>query len=247
MEFMLSGQGGQLRLPVPPADFTVQSGNINQTVNVVRQGEINLWGPEKLDGITLQSFFPKEYAPYCCYSGFPAPWDCVKTIDEWRNSGKPVRVIITDSNLGVDINMQVLIESFDKTMRDHTGDVYYSLTLKKYKIVGQTDAAGNTQNRELPADKWDGQTYGSSTDFFTGSIPGQSGIGTNNSYYLDESGATNGGITYTGKAGEDLWDVAKDLFGVGALWKNIYSDNKSKLDSAVSSIAGIKLDIKWPF
>ena len=116
MEFMLSGQGGQLRLPVPPTDFTLQSGNINQIVNVVRQGEINLWGPERLDGITIQSFFPAKYAPYCKYEGFPLPWNCVKTIDDWRNSGKPVRLIIVDSELGVDINMLALIESFDKTM-----------------------------------------------------------------------------------------------------------------------------------
>ena len=238
MEFMLSGQGGQLRLPVPPTDFTLQSGNINQIVNVVRQGEINLWGPERLDGITIQSFFPAKYAPYCKYEGFPSPWNCVKTIDDWRNSGKPVRLIIVDSELGVDINMLALIESFDKTMRDHTGDVYFSITLKKYKIIGQADSYYNSTGltRDIPPGRSSNDLFTPVFNFFSG-----------NNWYMDESGAFGDTITYTGKAGEDLWDIAKDKLGIGSAWQKIYNDNKNKLQDAISSVTGIKLDIKLPF
>ena len=229
MEFVLSGQGGQLRLPVPPTDFSIQSGNINQTVNVVRQGEINLWGPERLDGITIQSFFPKDYAPYCKYSGFPAPWDCVRIIDGWRNSGKPVRIIITDSALGVDINMQVLIESFDKTMRDHTGDVYFSITLKKYKIIGKQDEVSQTLptlTRDTPPGKETG-ILTEMANFFTSSRQPSS--------------------VYIPQSGDDLWTIAKDKLGVGALWQKIYTENKTKILDPISTITGIKLDIKLPF
>lgn len=68
------------------------------------------------------------------------PWDCVNTIDEWRNSGKPLRIIITDYWQGVDINMDVLIESFEKGIRDGSGDVNFSLTLKRYKQINVIEA-----------------------------------------------------------------------------------------------------------
>ena len=226
MEFVLSGQSGQLRLPVPPSDFTIQSDNLNQTVSVVRQGEINLWGPERLDGITIQSFFPKNYGSYCCYDGFPAPWDCVNTVDTWRNSGKPLRIIITDSTLGVDINMQVLIECFEKNMRDCSGDVYFSLTLRKYKIIGQSDTSSQTAYsgvRGTPPGK-EASLLSEAANFFNSPL-----------------------ASYIPKDGEDLWSIAKDKLGVGALWKNIYNDNVSKILDPISKITGINLNISLPF
>ena len=229
MEFVLSGDGGQLRLPVPPSEFTIQSGNLNQTVSVVRQGEINLWGPLRLDGMTIASFFPLQYAPYCRYDGFPSPWECVKTIDGWRESGKPLRIIITDSELGVDINMQVLIEGFEKNMRDCSGDVYFNLTLKKYKVIGQTDTSSQTTynpTRDTPPGK-EGSSLSTALNFF--------------------SGSSLSTISYIPKNGEDLWDVAKDKLGFGSAWQTIYKDNISKILDPISDITGINLDIRLPF
>lgn len=202
MEFMLKMDGqGQLRLPVGPPEFTIQSGNMNQSVTVVRRGELNLWGPEMLEGITLQTFFPLHYTPgLCSYDGFPAPWDCVKMIDDWRNSGKPLRIIIVDRKLNVDINMEVLIESFDKGMKDATGDVYFTLVLKRYKKITIPDAPilqQPTVTRNTPTSK----------------LP-------------PANGAQK---SYTVVKGDTLWGIAKKHYGNGSQWPKIHNANKDKI------------------
>ena len=209
MEFVLCQEGDYLWLPVPPESFSIQSGNQNQTVSVVRRGEINLWGPEQLEAVSIESFFPNQVYEFCHYGSFPAPWDCVNTIDEWRNSGKPLRLIITDYWQGVDINMDVLIESFEKGIRDGTGDVYFSLTLKRYKQINVIKAESPYQavtKRDNPAVT---KVISSSTN--------------------DTVANEDQGSSYTVKDGDTLWDIAKDSYGVGSDWRKIYEANKDIL------------------
>jgi len=230
MEFVFSQGSQQLRLPVPPPEFTVQSSNMNQTVNVVRRGEINLWGPEKLDGVTIQSFFPREYGSYCLYSNFPAPWDCAKLMDNWRNSGNPIRLVIVDSKLGVDINMEVLIESFEKTMKDHSGDVYFSVTLKRYKRINLPDTTSTTVATTVRPDP-----------------PGVSEMLVPNNK-SDTVGATVSTaktfVDYTIKPGDTLWDISKEYFGQGSSWQKIFTDNKDVLLDPMLIMPGVKLTIQ---
>jgi hypothetical protein len=110
MEFWLKNYNNTetVQLPVPPSSFDITQGNLNTTVNIQDTGEINLIGKEKLATITLNSFFPKEEYYFCQYSGFPPPYDCVSRIESWRKSGKPVRLIITST----DINISASIERF---------------------------------------------------------------------------------------------------------------------------------------
>lgn len=201
MDFFLKNDNGDyLRLPVPPPDFTIQRGNLNQSVTVTNIGELNLWGPEKLAGITLQSFFPYTYnAMYCSYQGFPKPWDCIKKLNDWRLSGNFLRLIITDKNKEVDINMQVLIESLDSNMQDASGDVYFVLVLKEYRVVNiQPTTTGATQTTEpvRPAPP-----------------------------AIAESVPPSGQRTYTVVYGDTLWGIAKRYYGNGSKYPDIASAN----------------------
>lgn len=217
MEFVLCQEGSYLWLPLPPANFSIQSGNQNQTVSVVRRGEINLWGPEQLEVVSFESIFPNQFYPLCHYRYFPLPWDCVNTIDKWRNSGKPVRFIITDYWQGVDINMDVLIESFDKGMRDASGDVYFSLTLKRYKQINVIEA----ENIYQPVTKRNSPT---ATEVISSSTSG--------------SASKASGASYTVKSGDTLWDIAKTSYGSGADWTKIYDANKDTLSDTSSLEVG---------
>ena len=227
MDFVLSQGGSQLRLPVNPAEFTIQSGNQNQTVSVVRRGEINLWGPEQLETVTLASHFPKHWFSGCAYTGFPDPWECVRMIDDWRNTGDPLRIIITDSNLGVDINMEVLVESFEKGLKGGSGgDVYYSITLKRYKRVNAPETSSiyrPTITRSTP--------------------PGlQKTIATDSTSKVNTTGSktttTAPSSNYTVQEDDTLWDIAKKHYGLGSDWTKIYQANRDVLADASSIEAG---------
>lgn len=120
-----------LRLPVLPSSFGIQGTNANSTVNINSLGEINLIGKVGLSVIKIESFFPAQEYPFAQYVNAPKPYECVKLIDKWRASGKPIRLIITDTP----INLPCAIESFDYTQKDGTGDVHFSLGLKQYRFL----------------------------------------------------------------------------------------------------------------
>lgn len=232
MDFVLSQGGSQLRLPVNPGEFTIQSGNQNQTVNVVRRGEINLWGPEQLDRVSLESHFPKYWFSGCNYDGFPEPWECVRMIDDWRNTAQPLRIIIVDSERGVDINMEVLIEAFEKTVKGGSvGDVYYSITLKRYKRINlpETDSIYEpTITRTTPP--------GLQETTMTDSTSKINTVGSRTS-------TTNSNSDYTVQTGDTLWDIAKRRYGLGSGWTSIFQANRGVLLDAISVNTGQVLTI----
>ena len=133
MEFWLSvdNHAEKIQLPVNPSQFSLSVGNKNETVNVVDLGDVNLLGGEALASISLSSFFPAEYAPYCAYRSIPEPYEAVKLLEQWRTSKKPLRLIITDTN----INLLCAIESFEYGERGGSRDVYYTLSLKEYRYI----------------------------------------------------------------------------------------------------------------
>lgn len=128
MEFWLSQGSQRLQLPVPPSSFELDTGNNNTVVVVTEFGEVNLLGKEKLSALTLESFFPSQEYSFCQYTGFPSPYDCCRMIDKWKFSGKPIRVLIT----GTDINLAMSIEAFNFGEQDGSGDVYFHLEFKEY-------------------------------------------------------------------------------------------------------------------
>lgn len=133
MEFWLTfnNSAERLQLPVNPGEFRIRTGNLNTTTEIQDLGELNLIGKEKLAEIELSSFFPARWAPYCAYRSIPDPYDAVATIEGWRKSGRPVRLIIT----GTPVNQVCAIESFEYGERGGSRDVEYSLLLREYRFV----------------------------------------------------------------------------------------------------------------
>ena len=133
MEIWLSWQNNteRLRLPVLPPSFGVEVGNLNTRVNINEIGNINLIGKSDLKEITIERFFPAQEYYFCEYTGFPKPYECVDMIEGWRLSGKPIRLIITETP----INLALAIDNFTFGERDGTGDVYYNLELSEYVFL----------------------------------------------------------------------------------------------------------------
>lgn len=117
-------------LPVLPAEFTVSKSQKNETFETVTQGELKLIGTPGLKSITINSFFPVRDYPFLrdrTYKGF----EYVYIIDKWIEAKYPIRLIITETP----INMVCCVDDFQYTIK-RDGDLYYSLVLVQFKIIG---------------------------------------------------------------------------------------------------------------
>ena len=132
MEFWLMQNTEKLQLPVPPANYAIKRALNNSTVIVEGLGEVSFIGKPKLAEIpTIDSFFPNQAYSFCQYSTFPTPKECTDLIEKWMENGKSVRYLVT----GTGINIECTIEDFQYGEQDGTGDVYFSLNLKEYKVI----------------------------------------------------------------------------------------------------------------
>lgn len=144
MEFWLSFNNfaEKLQLPVPPAEFSMTTGNLNETINITNLGDINQIGGEALAEIEISSFFPVRPAPYATPS-IPDPYQAVEQIEKWRKSGWPIRLIITETP----VNLACAISSFVWGERGGSRDVDYSLKLKEYRFI-QVKQIGQPQQAQ---------------------------------------------------------------------------------------------------
>jgi LysM repeat protein len=136
VEFWLTYNNGaeKIRLPVNPESITVSSPFGFEDINVNRLGEITIIGERELKEYSFESFLPRDYNPtFCEYTNIPKPWDVVNTLERWRDSRKPCRLIVT----GTPINTPVTIRDFEyePDKAGSPGDIYFSITLKEYRFV----------------------------------------------------------------------------------------------------------------
>lgn len=143
LKFVLSYNNGaeSLQLPVNPERVNVSSPRGYEDIEVTQLGEYTVIGNAKLREVSFTSFFPREYnESYCEYAGFLPPWEIVKMIERWINSGKPVRFVLSGQIYGESyseiINMPVTIREFQyHEEAGAVGDVGYDITLKEFRFV----------------------------------------------------------------------------------------------------------------
>ena len=124
----------KLVFPVNPPSFKVYGGGTEfHDFNVVKGGERTIIGDIKMREISFSSLFPRHYDPFLCeYVDIPHPYDALNTIQRWRKTKWPVRLIITD--LGV--NMAVTIRKFEYEERGgEPGDIYFDIAFKEYEFI----------------------------------------------------------------------------------------------------------------
>lgn len=130
MEIYLKTDKETLRLPVIPSEFERNTSANIQTQSIANGNDVSFFSGIGLTEINLSSFFPNQEYSFCDYKGFPKPYDCVTMVNNWKNKGTVVRLIIT----GV-LNQQMLIKSLDYGEKDGTSDVYYSIDLIEYRPI----------------------------------------------------------------------------------------------------------------
>ena len=120
----------RLVLPVTPYRYEVRTAQDNKLVKILDTGERLLFGNSNLKTLRFSSFFPaqKHYYPYVQNIEI-TPQEAVTLLEKWRTAKAPVRVIITQSP----VNLQMAIQNFNYEERDGTRDIYYSVEMTEYK------------------------------------------------------------------------------------------------------------------
>ncbi|KNF10055.1 phage-like element PBSX protein XkdP [Gottschalkia purinilytica] len=162
MQFWITFNNNEykLQLPIPPSEFEISEGLNNTSVDISEIGEISLIGKKNLSTITISSFWPNEHYTFCQYVPEYKPYEFIEMIKMFKSSGKPCRLIITDT----DINIPVTIDNFTYGEREATGDVYFTLEMKEYRFIKiNTQKIGNQLNNyettKRPAEKEVPKTY----------------------------------------------------------------------------------------
>lgn len=130
MDIILTQGGSSLVLPVLPESYEVGCEWGNQTVNVNAIGEVNLLGLGKLETISWSCFFPAREETYT-RRGIMAPKECVSLLKAMEAAG-PLDIHLLDV-----LAMHATIESFQFSEKDGTGDIYYSINLKRYIYINR--------------------------------------------------------------------------------------------------------------
>ena len=136
------------RFPVVPNDYDFEASNIINSSNITKLGEVGFYGGDNLSPLEISSFFPSKNYSFCQYSDFPQPLECVAYIKKLMKEKKIPRLIYTDT----DINVPVLIESFNYGRKDGTQDIYFTLKFKEYRKieVPEIGQSNSTQNNQRP-------------------------------------------------------------------------------------------------
>lgn len=150
----------------------------------------------------LGQLFPAHSAPYVT-GRVRDPVEIVQAIQAARDGLDPVRFLITGTDL--DINVRMGVETFDYEERaGELGDFYYSIKLSEWKDYSPRRIALPAEP-EQPAQAKEPERTGE-----------------------PEAAKAK---TYTVKAGDCLWNIAKQLYGKGSDYTKIYNANKGTIGS----------------
>lgn len=160
MEIWLKQEEMELRLPILPQEVGQSSEQDNKTEMVNGLGEVNLLGLQKLETVSLEAHFPKRHMYYDQYGDYPKPKKCVKMIEKMKKKGV-IRFIVTPI-----INYEATIEQFEWKYIDGTGDIYYTLQIKRYRRPVRKRSTKKVRKRAVVAKK--GDTWARLSKKYTG-------------------------------------------------------------------------------
>lgn len=144
---------------VNPARLTVTRPNENRVRSLAMGGTVNIWGGRGLREVKLTTFLPAPNSPF--YNG-QEPETVLAMLKSWQDSGDPVRLIIS----GSDINDAFLIEDVSETLAEGDRDVGLTLTLREYKfksalaaLVGGSGSASSAAPQKRTDERVTPRTY----------------------------------------------------------------------------------------
>ncbi|MCT4686087.1 LysM peptidoglycan-binding domain-containing protein [Vallitalea sp.] len=127
-----NNQTENLELPILPKKIEVKEKGNNKSHTLQNIGEISVINKVKASIIKIDSIFPLHYGPYVTSKILKDPVEYINTIKRWRDSNKPIRLVITDT--AFPLTMACTIENLSyKEAAGAVGDIEYSIELKEYR------------------------------------------------------------------------------------------------------------------
>lgn len=130
IELSVNNRQEIIELPINPQNVEFTEKQLNQAITLLNIGEANLKGERGLKYTKLSSFFPSERSPFY-KNAKKLPDKYVAQIQEWKTTKAVVRVIISDMK----INLAMLIDEFNYSMKEGDGDIYYTISLSEYRTL----------------------------------------------------------------------------------------------------------------
>lgn len=147
----------RITFTVNPEEVAISRPNTNRVLPLAMGGTVNAWGGRGLREVKIVTFLPNIDSPFF---GGTAAETVLSELRRWQDSGDPVRLIISES----DINDAFLIEDVTEVLREGDHDVGLALTLREYKLksalvslAGEGGGAAAVLKRE--AERSTPQTY----------------------------------------------------------------------------------------
>ena len=196
---------GDFRFPSLPEEIVVTSGTSYQTYRIINIGEVRVPKGTDCDKISWDGWFwgrPRRNMDYL--GDWNDPLACVKQLQAWEKNGTPMRLLITDSG----INMDVTISSFKPKRSGGHGDIQYSIEFVEYRELKMytTSEMGIT-------------TYEMKTT-------------TRNTSPSTAAKWCTKQTSYNTVSGDTLWQLAREAYGDGSKWMDLYDANAETLNKA---------------
>ncbi len=130
IELSIDNRQEVIELPINPPTVEFKEKQLNQTITLLNIGEANLAGERGLKYTELSSFFPSENSPFY-KNASELPEKYVSMLQEWKTAKEVVRVIISDMK----VNLAMLIDEFNYSMKEGDNDIYYTISLSEYRTL----------------------------------------------------------------------------------------------------------------
>lgn len=190
---------GTFRFPVAPMNVVVNGEKHYETVDIMDRGEIDyLTRAKRIKTLDMECVIPLNWQPYCQYHPIPDQMDALQMLESMNEGGSYVRLIITDFPFNAMVNFAGMTIEQDATF---VGDKKANLS---FRIVTGTGGylGKRTIERVLePSDKPKLR---------------------NNRAPLERP------KTYYIKGQDDLWRLAKRMYGDGREYNRIMAANGIK-------------------
>lgn len=196
----------KILLPVAPAKITLKTANLNQTITLINDGEINCLKDAGLSEIEFDILLPNVKYPFAEYkSGFHDASYYLENIEKLKLNKQPFQFIVNrvfpNGKALFNTNIKVSLEDYSIEDNAENGfDIIVSLRLKQFRDHGA-------------------KTLKVSDNKALNSKPKRS---TNTS-----PAPKTAPKKYTVVSGDCLWTIAKKFYGDGSQWEKIYKANTS--------------------